>query len=97
MERRPCVAADDRVEAAPSVHFRQFDEEIVLLDLSSGRYFSLNAVAARMWHELISGKTAAETAAVLTAEYEQDAETILRDCVSLSDELLERGLLRRTS
>ena len=86
---------DVRVVVPEQVHFRRFDDEVLVLDLNRGEYYALNAVGSRMWQALAEGRSPAEIAAALAPEYEVDAAVLLRDCVSLVDELCTRGLLRR--
>lgn len=89
------IGRDGRVVASPHVRYRQFDDELVVLDLGGGDYFSLNRTGARMWIGLVSGRTPAEVAADLAVEYEVGLQALLSDCIALADELLERGLLDR--
>jgi hypothetical protein len=97
MSAKPSIGPAGHAAAADDVHYRQFDDELVLLDLTGGHYFALNAVGARMWHSLVAGKSPAEVAGELTRDYEVELEQLTRDCVALADELVERGLLKRTS
>jgi hypothetical protein len=76
------------------VHFRKFDDELLLLDLEGGHYFALNAVGARMWLSFAAGKSPAEVVGELAPDYDVDPDILLRDCVRLADDLVERGLLR---
>jgi hypothetical protein len=89
-ERKPPYA-----EPGAGVHSRVFGDEVMLLDLESGQYFSLNAVGTRMWARLAEGKSPAEVANDLQSEYDIEPQVLLKDCVALADELLRRGLLRR--
>jgi hypothetical protein len=97
MSVRSSIGLAGRAAAADEVHYRQFDDELVLLDLSGGHYFALNSVGARMWHSLVAGKSPAEVAVELAGEYDVALEQLTRDCVALADELVERGLLKRAS
>jgi Coenzyme PQQ synthesis protein D (PqqD) len=94
---RPSIGAQGRLQVSESVQCRQFDDELLLLDLGSGQYFSLNAVGARMWSALVAGKTPAEVAADMEPEYDVAAQVLLTDCMALADDLIERGLLRPRS
>jgi hypothetical protein len=89
------LADDVRVTAAAHVRYRQFDDELIVLDLGGGEYFALNATGARMWHALIAGKSPAEVAVDLAGAYDIDPSVLLGDCLSLADDLLGRGLLER--
>ncbi len=84
---------EHRVAAAEHVRCRRFDDDLVMIDLEGGEYYALDAVGARMWDLLMSGKTPADVGAALSAEYEAGEDEILRDCTTLVNELLERGLL----
>jgi hypothetical protein len=93
MSARASLAKDGRVKAAEHVRCRQFDDDLVMVDLEGGEYFALDMVGARMWGLLVAGKTPAEVGATLAAEYEAGPDEILRDCTKLVDELLSRGLV----
>ncbi len=73
--------------------FRALGDEAVVLNLASGTYFGLNAVALRMW-ELIEQFGRLETVrdAVVT-EYEVDPDTAARDLSNLVRQLSARGLV----
>jgi len=87
------IGPDSQVTAPEHVRCRRFDDDLVMVDLQGGEYFALDAVGARMWDLLISGKTPAAVGAALAVEYEASEDEILRDCTKLADELLKRGLL----
>jgi hypothetical protein len=87
------IGPDGRLAASEHVRCKRFDDDLVMVDLQGGEYFALDAVGARMWDLLIAGKTPAAVAAALTAEYEASEDEMLRDCTTLANELLKRGLL----
>jgi hypothetical protein len=80
-----------RLTMSAEVHFRQFDDEAILLDLASGEYYALNAVGSRMWLALASGRSPEEIASELGPDYSVDAEIIVRDCIELATDLLAKG------
>lgn len=47
----------------PDVVFERFDGELVILDLSSGKYFGLNASAGVLWSALMTGVPAEQIVA----------------------------------
>ena len=87
------IGPDDRVTVAADVHVRDFDGELVLLDLAKGDYFGVNRVGARVWAGLQEGKTLREIASVLTLEYAVEPGHLLSDLIALTDELLTQGLV----
>lgn len=56
--------------AGPHISWEAFDDEFVILDLNSGRYFSCAGGAAVLWRALIVGHDPAELAQALAAEPE---------------------------
>ena len=75
------------------VLLQQLDDEIILLDLQSGRYFGLQAVGVRAWELLATvGDTDAVLAALL-AEYAVDADTLRHDLDELWQGLIDAGLV----
>jgi pyrroloquinoline quinone biosynthesis protein D len=89
--------ADLRVAVADHVRSRQFEDELVLVDLAGGEYYSLNAVGTKIWHAVTAGSTPTEIAAALVLEYEVGHDTMLGDCMELIEQLLQRGLLTRVA
>jgi hypothetical protein len=86
---------DDLFTAVPSAHAREFDEELIVLDLKGGDYYSLNDVGSRVWQGLTTGKSCAEIARNLALSHEIAYDVALNDCLDLTNQLLEQGLLRR--
>jgi len=80
---------------SPDVVFRDLEGEAVLLDLSSGRYFGLNAVGTRIWTLLDTGTPVERIVQTIAEEYDADAAQIGRDVKALIDELASRGLIVR--
>jgi hypothetical protein len=63
--------------------------------LSSGVYFGLNPVGARIWSLAVAGSTAAEVAAQLVREYAVSPEQAAVDVDRLLAELQQHDLLQR--
>jgi hypothetical protein len=87
------TANDERFEVARDVHVRRFHDELVLLDLARGEYFSLDEVGAAAWDALAAGQTLRETVAVVAAHYDADVVRIEADLERLVAELTRRNLL----
>jgi hypothetical protein len=92
---KAAVLPDESLVQAAGVHARRFDDEVVILDLSGGDYFALDAVGALIWEQLVGGRTPDEVADAIVARYPVDRERAMADCLALVGELLERGLLER--
>ena len=82
-----------RVRIPSDVVFRDLAGETILLNMTTGTYFGLDAVASRIWcHVLEYGSTDAIVPALL-AEYDVDAARLGGDVDALITQLLEKGLL----
>lgn len=84
----------DTAEIPPQVMTRDMGDETVILDLSSGTYFSLNPVGARCWELLRQGLTLGQACETLQSEYEVEPERLVSDLTRLTTELVERSLLK---
>ncbi len=85
MERRP-----RRVDGIAA---RTVDGQVVLLDVNTEEYYSLNEVGSRIW-ELASGEhTVAAMVDAIVAEYEAEREQVTEDVLDLLDKLSEEGLV----
>lgn len=77
----------------PDVLLQEIRGESVLLNLSSGRYFGLNAVGTRMWQVCTSAASLQDALNQLVAEYEVDPKRLEQELQELVDQLVEHGLL----
>ena len=63
------------------------DGEAVLLDTSSGHYFSLNPVATEIWNHLQSGDSVPQIVSSIAYRYSVEEETVRSDVSELIGEL----------
>ena len=68
------------------------DGEVVLLDMGSESYFGLDGAGARMWTELVDGKTVGEVVEVVAGEFDASADVLRDDLTDLIGQLVEAGL-----
>jgi Coenzyme PQQ synthesis protein D (PqqD) len=87
------VTTATRFQISANVHARRFDDELVVLHLGVGAYFSLDPVGSTIWDQLVDGKGAEEAVAAILAEYDIDEATARADVERLAEELVEAGLL----
>lgn len=69
------------------------DGTVVVLDLRTSRYLSLNNSGAKLWTRLADGATEAELAAVLTDSYGLAADRAQQDVQAFLAALRARDLL----
>jgi hypothetical protein len=68
-------------------------DEMLMMSIEEGCYFSLNAVGARIWELLESPITFDALVARLTAEYDVPADACRREVATFLAALRERGML----
>lgn len=78
---------------SPHVQGTVLDGETVLLDLSSGRYYTLNRVGTAIWEQCTAGATMNQILAVLSSRFDASSERIADDLISLVTQLSHEGLL----
>jgi Coenzyme PQQ synthesis protein D (PqqD) len=72
---------------------QQVEGSAVLLDVDSGEYFTLNEVGGRVWDLCDGSRSVSSIAEALSAEYDVDATTALRDAGELLQTLAGAGLV----
>jgi hypothetical protein len=73
------------------------DGETVLLNLSTGRYYSLNPVASVIWSLCTGAHTIRDIQMILCDRFEVPPERALDDLIALVDQLMQEGLLYQES
>ena len=68
-------------------------DELVMMDLDQGKYFSLNPVATRIWDLLERELTIDELCALLKEEYEVESRTGIEDVSEHMAEMVRLGLV----
>lgn len=91
------IDLDTELVVSDEVLFRELEEEAVLLDLKSGRYYGLDTVGRRIWVLLGELGTPRLVMARMEEEYEVDSERLRRDLLELIAKLASNGLLRPAS
>jgi len=87
------ISFSERAVVPSSVLIRFLDQESVLLNLDTERYFGLDAVGTRMW-QVVTGAPNLETALTqLLEEYDAPAAKLRTDLSVLLEHLIENGLI----
>lgn len=84
---------DTHLSIPPQVMSRLVGDETVLLDLASGMYFGVDGVGQRIWESVAEGRSLAQAAAVIAAEYDVDEARAQQDVLEFATDLVSRGLL----
>jgi hypothetical protein len=87
------LTLDSRVTIPQTVVPRAVGDEVVLMNLDSGVYSSLDAVGGRMWELLAENGQLRPAYEVLRREYRVEPEALQRDLLELVRRLVDKGLL----
>ena len=79
----------------PDVQATNMDGETVLLDLSTGRYYTLNRVGSLIWELCAGTQTISDIHTVLCDRFDVAPERALDDLVTLVNQLTQEGLLKQ--
>ena len=87
----------DRISIPDDVLISGLQEESVILNLDSERYYGLDDVGTRMFSVLTSSNSIQAAYDELVKEYDIDHDTLRKDLFSLVEKLLEQGLVEVTT
>ena len=90
------ISFTDRVAVPDGVLISQLQEESVILNLESERYFGLDDVGTRFLSVLTSSESIDAAYQTLSAEYDVDPYILRQDLLALVENLVDQGLLIRT-
>lgn len=74
--------------------WRQVDDEVVILDLRTSKYLSLNGTAALLWTTMAAGCTTDDLVDAVVSTYDVDREVAARDVSAFVADCAARGLVQ---
>jgi hypothetical protein len=87
---------NQKLSIPENVIAQELTGEIVMLDMESESYYSLNSVASRIWELLTSSENVEASIQQLLQVYLVDEATLSRDVTDLVNELVHEELLIRS-
>ena len=90
------ISFSDRVTVPDDVLISHLQDEAVILNLDSERYFGLDDVGTRFLSVLTTSETIETAYQRLCNEYEVDPQILRTDLLALVENLVDQGLLIRT-
>ena len=93
VQRSAMISFSERAVVPANVLVRFLEQESVLLNLDTERYFGLDAVGTRMWQVATSSPSLEAALLQLAEEYDAPQETLRTDLANLVEHLLENGLI----
>ena len=90
------ISFSDRVVVPDGVMISHLQEEAVILNLESERYFGLDDVGTRFLTVLTSSESIEAAYETLRREYDVDPQALRDDLRDLVEKLVDQGLLIRS-
>ena len=87
------ISFSERAVVPSNVLIRILEQDSVLLNLETERYFGLDAVGTRMWQVVTTSRTVEAALAQLAEEYDAPLGTLRTDLTNLLQHLLENELI----
>lgn len=87
------ISFASRISVPPDTLVSVIDDECVILNLTTERYFGLDAVGTHMWTALTQSESVQVAFESLLAAYNVDAERLRQDLSRLIEQLVERRLV----
>ena len=79
---------------ADNVAWRQSGKEVILLDLNSSEYFSLNEIGALIWEGLCARHPVPKIVDAVCGKFEAEPAQVTKDVNALIQQLLKKKLLQ---
>lgn len=87
------ISFSDRVKVPDDVLISRLQEESVILNLDSERYYGLDDVGTRFLSVLTTSNSIDAAYQSLAEEYDVDREMLRQDLVALIQNLLQQGII----
>jgi Coenzyme PQQ synthesis protein D (PqqD) len=87
------ISFSDRVKIPDDVLISKLQEESVILNLDSERYYGLDDVGTRILSVLTTSESIGAAYETLVKEYEVDAQVLRQDLIELIENLSKQGLI----
>lgn len=91
------ISFSDRVRVPDDVLISNLQEESVILNLDSERYYGLDDVGTRFISVLNSSDSIEAAYEMLRDEYDVDAHSLRQDLLELVEDLVKQGILIRAN
>ena len=87
------ISFSDRVKIPDDVLISKLQEESVILNLDSERYYGLDDVGTRFLSVLTSSESIEAAYETLAGEYDVDRQVLRQDLIELVENLSKQGLI----
>lgn len=90
------ISNDTKFKTTENIAWRNVNDEIVILNLKSGEYFTLNDVGQVIWTAITDEKNVEEIKMKIIDEYDVSKEKATGDIMQFITGMIEEGLLHES-
>ena len=87
------VVLNKHITAGNGVVYAELDNEAVLLNVTTGMYFGLDAIGTRIWALVVSGTSHEQIVEALLAGYDVPRDVLESDVTEFLSDLNAHGLV----
>ena len=91
----PTLSLDDTLVVSKDQVAADLSGEVVILGMTEGAYFSVSAVAARVWALLQTPRRLGDIVSTLMSEYDVPTDQCAAEVLAFVEDLAARGLVVR--
>jgi hypothetical protein len=88
------ISFSDRVRVPDDVLISNLQDESVILNLDSERYYGLDSIGTRILSALTTSDSIEAAYNTLIQEYDVDGQVLRQDLLTLVESLVEQGLIQ---
>ena len=88
----PHVDETTRPRRSSGAHYRELDDHVVILDLDSSVYSTLNPVGSLIWNEADGNLTVAQLVDIVVEVFDVSHETATDDTIQFVEAMAAEGL-----
>lgn len=88
------ISFSDRVKIPDDVLISNLQDESVILNLDSERYYGLDSIGTRILSVLSTSDSIEAAYDTLVQEYDVDGQVLRKDLLALVENLVEQGLVQ---
>ena len=90
------ITTDTYIKRNNEVFASEIDDEVVMMNIQSGKYFGMDAIGSRIWQLVEEKIQVKEIIAQLLEEYDVTEEQCHSDVLEFLNELYEQNLVQVT-
>jgi len=84
---------NSKLRHSPDAVYQTVDEEVIVINMNSGSYYSLNDTGTMFWELLDGHQSVSDCARRIAAEYDVEVELVEADLLELATDLEGEGLI----